>query len=32
MYDPFVPGRFTVVERSTQALDAARIRSSPCDV
>jgi dienelactone hydrolase len=32
MYDPFVPGRFTVVERSMQAFDAARNRSFPCDV
>ena len=32
MYDPFVPGRFTVAERSTQAFDAARNRSFPCDV
>jgi predicted dienelactone hydrolase len=32
MYDPFLPGRFTVGERSTQALDAARNRSFPCDI
>jgi dienelactone hydrolase len=32
MYDPFVPGRFTVVERSMQAFDCARGRSFPCDV
>jgi predicted dienelactone hydrolase len=32
MYDPFVLGKFTVVERSTQAFDAARNRSFPCDV
>ena len=32
MYDPFGPGRFSVVERSTQAFDAARNRSFPCDV
>jgi predicted dienelactone hydrolase len=32
MYDPFVPGPFTVLERSTQAFDAARNRSFPCDV
>ena len=32
MYDPFVPGRFTVVERSMQAFDAARNRSFPCDI
>ena len=29
MYDPFLPGRFNVGERSTQALDAARNRSFP---
>ena len=32
MYDPFLPGRFTVGERSTQAFDAARNRSFPCDI
>ena len=32
MYDPFVPGPFTVIERSMQAFDAARNRSFPCDV
>src|SRR2546422_4961956 len=32
MYAPFVPGRFTVVERSMQAFDADRNRSFPCDV
>ena len=32
MYDPFVPGRFTVAERSMQAFDAARNRSFPCDI
>jgi hypothetical protein len=32
MYDPFVPGRFTVVERNMEAFDAARNRSFPCDV
>ena len=32
MYDPFVPGRFTVAERSSQACDAARNRSFPCDI
>ena len=31
-YDPFVPGRFTVNERSMQAFDAARNRSFPCDI
>src|SRR5499427_1668039 len=31
-YDPFGPGRFTVDERSTQAFDAARNRSFPCDI
>ena len=32
MYDPFVPGRFTVAERSMQAFDAARNRSFPCNI
>ena len=32
MYDPFVPGRFTVAERSMQASDDARNRSFPCDI
>ena len=32
MYDPFLQGRFTVGERSTQAFDAARNRSFPCDI
>ena len=32
MYDPFLPGRFAVGERSTQAFDAARNRSFPCDI
>jgi len=32
MYDPFVPGRFPVHERSTQAFDAGRGRSFPCDI
>src|SRR6266550_228902 len=32
MYDPFLPGRFSVGERSTQAFDAARNRSFPCDI
>jgi dienelactone hydrolase len=32
MYDPFVSGRFTVAERTTQAFDAARNRSFPCDI
>jgi len=32
MYDPFVPGRFTVAEQSMQAFDAARNRSFPCDI
>jgi len=32
MYDPFVPGRFTVDERSLQAFDAARDRSFPCEM
>src|SRR5512132_826397 len=32
MYDPFVAGRFTVVELSTPAFDAARNRNFPCDV
>src|SRR5437762_14206470 len=31
-YDPFVPGRFTVNERSMQAFDAGRNRSFPCDI
>src|SRR3989442_9308708 len=31
-YDPFVPGRFTVNERSMQAFDAASKRSFPCDI
>src|SRR5215467_10271525 len=31
-YDPFVLGRFTVNEQSTQAFDAARNRSFPCDI
>jgi dienelactone hydrolase len=32
MYDPFVTGRFAVVERSMKAFDSARNRSFPCDV
>ena len=32
MYDPFVPGPFTVTERSMQAFDSARNRSFPCDI
>src|SRR5262245_10728540 len=32
MYDPFVPGRFTVANRSMQAFDAARNRSFPCEI
>jgi hypothetical protein len=32
MYDPFVPGRFTVAERSMQAFDSVRNRSFPCDM
>ena len=32
MYDSFVPGRFTVAERSMQAFDAVRNRSFPCDI
>src|SRR2546426_11968517 len=32
MYDPFVPGRFTVAERSMQAFDTVRNRSFPCDM
>ena len=32
MYDPFVPGGFTVTEQSVQAFDAVRNRSFPCDV
>ena len=32
MYDPFVPGRFTVAERSMEAFDASRSRSFPCDI
>jgi hypothetical protein len=31
-YDPFVPGRFAVVERSMLAFDTARSRSFPCDI
>src|SRR2546422_11167627 len=32
MYDPFLPGRFTVGERTIQAFDATRNRSFPCDI
>jgi predicted dienelactone hydrolase len=32
MYDPFVPGRFSVVQRTTQAFDASRNRTFPCDI
>jgi predicted dienelactone hydrolase len=32
IYDPFLPGRFTVAEWSTQAFDAARNRRFPCDI
>jgi len=32
MYDPFVPGRFTVIEQSTQTFDAIRNRTFPCDI
>src|SRR5213594_841557 len=32
MYDPFLPGRFAVGERSAQAFDAPRNRSFPCDI
>src|SRR2546422_11725301 len=31
-YDPFVPGRFAVDERSMQVFDAARNLSFPCDI
>jgi predicted dienelactone hydrolase len=32
MYDPFLPGQFTVGEGGTQAFDATRNRSFPCDI